>query len=316
VETVRVDLNQPLELVALDPTGRKAVLASRRESGDVDRHLMLNLDECGDVACMLERVTSEPVWSPAGEFTLVLGEPVPSPGALSRPQADGQSKLFLGDAAAGNLNRIGAGSLPFWLDGATFGYVAPAPDGMSNGLLLDTAPTPLPADPATPVLSSSELAVYLGPAAESERLFISSIAAAPDGSDRLAVVASTSTRVGVEQHLLFLVQLNDSRQRVSGIELLYRSDETLRASFSPNGRWLSVNVAQEQVVLLSPEAAEPRTVGRGVDWTGWSADGSWLAQSFGEYLLLEAPDYNYQRILLPSGTGCRAIGRVIEPWHE
>jgi hypothetical protein len=112
---------------------------------------------------------------------------------------------------------------------------------------------------------------------------------------------------------LFKVMLSADLAAVEQIELLRMDSFTARLGYSPDGRFIFIgeygySTPETTWYLLDQETGQTRgpitTQGHNL---AWSPDGQWFVQDIENYLLLNAPDYDYQYFIPHGFDSCSQV---------
>lgn len=278
--------------LALSPDGANAVFFT----GGSTPYALLNLDACQNTGeCTLSSLLGRPLWSPDGQQTILVGSPAGS----------GADVLLFRAAAQGQqVEMVGTGQYPFWLDNDTIAYLEGRAVVAIAGA--DSAPT-------TALLLDEVLALAQVAAPDDWQLQFISVN--PQDADMLLLVLANAGTG--ETHLL-------AYQRESGdvtVRLSWTHREVssmAQAVLSPDGRWLALLsfADQEQgwILQLHDLAQEGNTyrypLGMGMvtsvmlNPSAWSADGQWLALAYDNDARLFALDVAYERRFAPERMTC------------
>lgn len=278
--------------LALSPDGANAVFFT----GGSTPYALLNLDACQNTGeCTLSSLLGRPLWSPDGQQTILLGNPAGS----------GADVLLFRAAAQGQqVEMVGMGQYPFWLDNDTIAYLEARAVVAIAGA--DSAPT-------TALLLDEVLALAQVAAPDDWQLQFISVN--PQDADMLLLVL-VNAGTG-ETHLL-------AYQRESGdvtVRLSWTHREVssmAQAVLSPDGRWLALlsfaDREQGWILQLHDLAQEDNTyrypLGMGMvtsvmlNPSAWSADGQWLALAYDDDARLFALDAAYERRFAPERMAC------------
>ncbi|MCB9008389.1 MAG: hypothetical protein H6656_13640 [Ardenticatenaceae bacterium] len=206
---------------------------------------------------------------------------------------------------------VGQGGVPFWLDGATYGFVQMGDAGW------EVVTAVIPQNQPRFLFSQADLLEHLPVNERDVRttdIVVNQIVANPQKPSELLVQVNQGGTGGASQSSnrisssLLRLTLADDLASVEQIELLRSDSFTGNFGFSPDGRYIIVadyssNGSSIEVYLLDQQtgqATEPFTT---LSYTfPWTPDGNWFIQETKNYLLLHAPAYDYQ-YLIPSSLG-------------
>lgn len=285
-----------------DLTGHYLVLRTLGQRRDA-RYQLLDLANCDQGVCETLSLPGQPLWSPDGRQTLLLGEPpVVTAAAGAEPDPWG-APLYLGDALGQAAVALGTGIEPFWLDDEMYGYLRRTGDDVE---LVTAAAGD---DSPHVILRATDLLPLMSPIPPGN-VTVDTVLANPGDMAQLLVTARNVETKGSEQIAFFLLELTAGGRAVLTITQLFQTDRPASVSgFSPNGRWLVIstwNAAERNndVHLIDLLDHETQTFAASGFRLLWSADSQWLVQPEGEYLLLRAPAYNYKRLLLHDYSNC------------
>ncbi|MCP4362005.1 MAG: hypothetical protein GY796_28675 [Chloroflexi bacterium] len=320
-----------LSLGQTDPDGKNLVVYTNADqTGNDFDGLLVDLEKCrSDVCLMAAPLTANPIWSPDGSMTLLAGESLlDNPlfalpdGRIStfNPEMQPNIDIFLGDVSSPptEWTLVGAGSLPFWVDDHTYGYVHSdfnSTVATFQELVITTAAENDP----QPLVTTADLLTTIPEEERPFRLLMRYAIVHPAQPDLLILVASA--RSGA---YLFLVDL-----QTNTIEYRLQPgfETTHFFGFSPDGRYFIISGQRENnfpgpgdvhiFYLHDIEKNETQTFMAG-DTTffpaypfDWSADGKWLALILNNGTInLIAPAYDYQELVLHEMGQCSSIAWV------
>ena len=288
----------------------------------------VDLTACGDDGCDGFPLPAIPSWSPDGRYALFSDTPGLDISEVWRAHNTllldddaiytsanlhlGMMDALLTDPGAGvqELPAVGQGYAPFWLDGRTFGYVAP--DG--RALLSATVDNPAP----TTLLSAERALETLPGAVNPAQYRIRFALADPQDARRLFVVV----REGQPRGRLATVLAFD--RQTGAVETV--AEAGFRQGFGlglgPNGRFLVIAGANtpepraeaNHLLLVNDLATGAAraflTVSSSNVWQdayAWSRDGRWLAIALDDATLgLFAPEHDYLQLLATPEGACDA----------
>ncbi len=260
----------------------------------------LDLRACSQSGCAVEDLAGFAAWSPDGVHMLLVQE----------------SQLFLGNADGENLELVGTGFNPFWVDEKTYAYArfVHLPDYTT----MEIAARQIGSEKTRVLFNADDLAAAVD-ITERGKLFFKYIAPSP-GDSNLILVAATGIGAYAGEYFIFSVELEDSgsvvmlRERRRGAPSGYPSLLTPTGyppfSFSPDGRWLvfseltgaqkdswlfylhNLQRNETQIVQTTFPAYPAR-----YPFYDWSADGHWLVIVDDGFMRLVAPDYDFQRLV-------------------
>lgn len=295
----------------MDPLGQYLPVWVAEPGNFTSELVLLDLDACRDGDCNWLPVPSIPLWSPDG----------------ARLLAARNGNVWLG-RRGDRPQVIAQGRLPFWLDDDVYGFfsgddlVLARVDGTRRALVAD-------------------LDALLAAAGVGELPAISHVLADPAGSGTLALFGD-----GFANRENFVLLLGRPGERANWIErppqaddvtVLQRTRDTVfgihLSSFSPDGRWLTVQVAGEgwtrgefliydllqRQVVASPRKSRLTFSGyfpaQNYDWT---AGGDWLARWADGHIDLIAPEEGpYRRFVtlppaLAGSRNCPSLAWITE----
>ncbi|MBE2197420.1 MAG: hypothetical protein IAE79_02345 [Anaerolinea sp.] len=277
--------------LALSPDGANAVfLVGGRASTP---YALLNLDACRNTGeCALSSLLGRPIWSPDGQQTILVGSPAGS----------GADVLLFRAAAQGQqVEMVGTGQYPFWLDNDTIAYLEARAVVAIAGA--DSAPT-------TALLLDEVLALAQVAAPDDWQLQFISVN--PQDAGMLLLVLAN---VGIgDAHLLAYHQ--ESGDVTVRLSWAHREVSSMaQAVLSPDGRWLALLSFADQEqgwILQLHDLAQDSTryyqLGTAVFGmirpSAWSADGQWLALAHDGDVRLFALDAAYERRFAPERMMC------------
>jgi len=311
-----------------DPSGEKLVnYAIEPDDGPMMASLV-DLGDC-DGRCAEEPLPAQPTWSPSGRSILYTGYDAGFPTMLlatsdsrytliDSSDSDNDQPLRLAVDGSDELQPVGEGYAPFWLDEATYGYVRHTA-GDEPGLSGNTEVVLASLDePRLQVLISAEELAHLLPEDNRiRRLTIGYVAVHPAQPNTLFIV-------GLEdlEYRAFVFRY-DLTTRVPELraQLLYGLNHSL--SFSPDGRYLVLTgqdrddaTGDDHGALLLHDIAANRTtpfltrlpffLASAV--YDWSPDGRWLALAMDDNLVaLVAPDEGQVEMLPHTAGACTSV---------
>lgn len=278
-----------------DPGGRYlAVVKEGAESSGAYAVSLLDSQSCSAAGCTLQPIGGTPVWSPGGSATILAA-------------AAGADTLYLGGPLGESPRELGVGKEPFWLDDRTFGYLRgrPAPELVLTGL---------DGQGLADLITADWLAAGVDKG-ETPNLTLTHAIARPGDTPLIAVTAADRF---ANRDYLFVY---DPGTRGATLALVLENtlDGLTPVEFSPDGRWLLAMGAgrREPDGLWSRElylyqVADRRLMtllasqARILPIQDWSADGRWLLQLGIGFLLLNAPDADYQHLVDHEFSNCTA----------
>jgi hypothetical protein len=255
---------------------------------------LLDLTACGqnaDSGCELVPLSAPPVWSSDGRASLLLS-----------PERDA---VLLADEQGQLAQRVASGTVPFWLDETTMGWVTA--EAVVTAPLASGSPNP------TPLLPLPRLEALVPVALSHLSLNWQHIAVAPENGRYLFLLASLTPHDPLRgvNGLLFKYDLA-SDELVLLWELPHDAVPYYPLRFSPDGQWLTlksngprlyhyylyhIESGQERVIASSHATAFPNF--------DWSADGRWLLRLDRGFVQLLAPAEGYQTLLLHDFNQCQ-----------
>lgn len=285
----------------MDPQGRYLPAWVAEPGNFTSELVLLDLDGCRDGRCEWLPAPGVPLWSADG----------------ARLLAARSGNIWLGMRGE-RLRMIAQGHSPFWLDATAYGY-------LSGGYLILAH-----VDGDHPYLTL-DLAAFLAEADIGGSAVVNYVLADPGGSGALVLFGDGA---GNRENVVLLLQREGEQAewierppKPADVAVLLRTTDTvfgpLLSAFSPDGRWLSVQVAGEgrtrgdflvydrlrRQVVASPRKSRLTFSGyfpaQNYDWT---AGGDWLARWADGHIDLIAPEYGpYRRFvtLPPSLAGSR-----------
>lgn len=294
--------NGPLSYINMPtPLPQQLVLSAPHPISVSLEYYLLNVNKCHEEACPLDKLTGLPLWSPNGQQTLLMT----------------RQGLYLGDKRGQEQERIGRGSMPFWLDDQTAGYVQALRqnnDGSVLTVAFDLVWVTLPGVEREITRFETVLSNFDPESSLIEPLFdpadlrLNHLVAVPF-SNQLFLVASSH-----ERQFFHLLVYDITQQQ---LRLLSSTNEQPgRLTFSPNGRWIMLTTfpKRDQTELFdrvslilydrqkeqihSFSVSLPLGQDRRSWQADWSADGQWLLLTGNEYIELVQPDLNYGNRLL------------------
>jgi WD40 repeat protein len=272
-----------------DPDGRYLVLASDSHSSRyLSRQFLLDLDNCSSADCQAQLLSGRPVWSPDGTHTLIV--------ALPDTQRDNnvykawQLGIALGDGAAQTKTAVATGYDPEWLDNTHYGYLRLNEDNIPEWVVASVRD-----DAPVVQLAAADLMTAVAGLPHPLHMTDITIAAA----NKVAVLATDDLQRPAMFYLLY-GQLDEAPR-------LLAESASITADFSPDGRWLTLQTADGNVQLYDTDTGQTRPFASPAMKPDWSADSQWLLTGRANYLLLTAPDYEYQQIIYNDIPTCHQI---------
>jgi Tol biopolymer transport system component len=296
-ERFDVEFDFPLAPMTTDDNapGTATLLASSSEStGSI--YQLLDLSSCTAAGCEMTQLRRLPAWSPDGRYTLATL-------AASAPPFH----VLLGNSTATAMREIDEGTLPFWLDETTFGYLTHR-DGRS---VIVTANVDNPQFSQT-LLSASDLLPALIQDKRPETVAIRRIAAAPPDGRWLFIEAITA-----DLHNQYIFAFDRETGEITLRLHLDDQDRFIAFRFSPDGRyWTLTTHARNDLIgtnwaLYLHDIAHNETkklAFRPVPFAeysyDWSADGRWLLKADSGVIQLINPDDDYFKLIFYDGAQC------------
>jgi hypothetical protein len=282
------------------PGGERLLVYAYDFSARQAHFRLLDLTACdhnGESGCELTALTAPPVWSPDGTASLLLSSE--------------RDVVWLADGQGQLAQRLAPGTVPFWLDEETPGWVT-----------ADAVVTaPLPAGTPTPLLPLTRLEALVPAPFSHLTLNWQGIAPAPGNGRYLFLLASLAphdTRRGVNALLFKYDRATDELTLLW--ELPHDVVPYYPLRFSPDGQWLlvksngprlyhfylhHVESGQERIMTSNHLSAFPNF--------DWSADGRWLLRLEQGFVHLSAPAEGYQTLLLHEFNQCQFAAWVRTP---
>ena len=294
-----------------------------------------DLDTClEETGCTSQILPSIPVWSPDGSQAVfgdqpnsqlgllqygqrtILFDPSAATQNLSLYHADRQT-LMEGEPVTevANLNSIGQGRAPFWLDNETVAYI-PREEGRFSRPDQEVVFTPVGEDnPQTLISSDDLLEVYPDPAPVERLFWIHYVTVHPTNPNLLFVAAFGAW----DQQAHIFSYDHSSGEAKHLLNAGYSANHTL--SLSPDGRFLLLtgndvddpDRRRENALLQVYDLANDETfpfVIIGADFPpfpsyDWSADGHWLAMMLDDNLAgLYAPRTGALHLVQTTASSC------------
>ena len=285
----------------MDPRGQYLAVWVAEPGNFTSELVLLDLESCQEGECRWRPAPGIPLWSPSG----------------ARLLAARNGKIWLGRRGE-QMRIIADGRSPFWLDGATYGYLS-GDEIVVAGVEGDRR------------VLRVEVDFLLAEAAIGGALTVNHVVADPAGSGTLVLFGEGSDN---REKVVVLLQRPGGNAgwmerppQAGNVTVIERTADTVfgprTSSFSPDGRWLTVQVAGEDWtrgefliydLLRRQVVARPRKSrltfsgyfpAQNYDWT---ANGRWLARWADGHIDLIAPEYgSYRRFvkLPPSLAGSR-----------
>ncbi len=297
-----------------DPTGRRLViLLSGEKSG------LLHLDRCTAAGCDSMPLPGFPAWSPDGSRVILVDMFGDNGDRYYRSDGEGESTIEIPiDGGTSSLRS------PFWLNNETYGYARNG--GLRAATESETPDTPseivvasIANDRAQVLLTSDDLLAVLPTDDRPERLEIGFFATVHPRHPSLLFISAYGFNPDGETNpvasgYVFIYDLA-ARHGISAI--LTGRNVLWIPQFSPDGRWLAQSAydpagSKLSLVLHHIGRNESKTLeyanvsmaSFGFPVYQWSGDGQWLLFLDDGLLRLIAPDYDYQRTIVPQSPGC------------
>ncbi|MEM7116974.1 MAG: hypothetical protein AAF614_31370, partial [Chloroflexota bacterium] len=292
----RPALQQPLQagLFRVDPLDDDFMLYAFNFSDRETSFNFVDLDQCDEAGCPSQTYASLPAWSPDEQY-------------LIYQQGDGF--LYLRHLASGVEKFVSTGSLPFWLDNETYGFVLPALNEAG-----ERVEHVLVSNLANEVLLYRPLTLFLTavpPQALLTSYTIHDIAPNPqnDAELLLALVPQAEEETGA-----FILAYNrQTRETRRLLTLPYELSPYKPLHFSPDGRWLTVQAfarsdANWELHLYDLVDGQTAVLRSNYVYTlpgyDWSADGNWLLRVDDGFVHLYAPQTGDSRLLVHDQPRC------------
>ncbi len=295
----------------IGPPPRSVLIATYRDDQnpavEAPTYTLVDLAGCNASGCVSKAlsVPELPVWSPDGSQTIVW---------------DGRlATLFHGDAEGQSLAKLADGEHPFWLDNQTYGYVRWS--GTQATAELEIVMAAIGDDEIQVMLRKTDLQAALP---ESDRSGwsidgIGPVSISPTSPDLFLIAAyATHERLQPNWPGRSYVFLFDRRSDVTSLRLQSDLGSWFNfTDFSPDSRWLITSSSdfarfERSFILHNISRRETRTLHSfslpGYPYASpeykWSFGGQWLLVLDDDVLRLIAPDYDYQRTIVPQSPGC------------
>lgn len=259
-------------------------------------YALLDLTACEENGqCALQSLLGEPIWSPDGSQTVLLGNAIGDAG---------DTLLFLGDAQGQNITLIGEGKRPFWANEQQVAYIA------ANHLSVFTATNAS----ETTLFSLDEVVAAAQIEASTNVWQMQYVMQGKSEDDWFLVVKGTSGR----QNANYLLHYDRTNNKATSL-YTWNNQLALEQAFShsPDGRWLllfsfdvttdswflylyDIVAGHETIYNLADLAAVP-DMSRMFDW---SPNGQWLAMTYNGYVRLIALSTLDERWFFPDRMAC------------
>jgi hypothetical protein len=282
----------------VDPNERYFLLTSIDPELQATTFTLLDSADCENDTCQLYPISSWPLWSPSGQ-ALLLTEPT---AVTNLPD---YAPLYLADERGQNRVRLAENARAYaWLDDRTIAYVRLDEEEQ----LIVTRD--IGSNLERVIARNQELRLLLPEPDTPQSLPIATLEASPTNPDLILV--TTTANEQWNQVYSFLLE---RREEEVGMTLVPQELDYFYGRFSPNGRFiLSAHIIPASsspgylLNIYDLETARQRTVAARDLWPDWSADGNWLVLLFDQYLILTAPAYDYNRVIVGDFANC---GNVI-----
>ncbi len=276
-----------------NPDGTQLVLNSFEQETFTSEYNLLDIENCDDESCPLSRIEGLPVWSPDGSRTLWVMSERAAP-------IVGEWPLFLGDGRLQSPKPIGDGNSPFWLDNENYAFLQGGPQDVALVMasVNDNAPQIL--------LTQADLAALV-PDLEETEIRLNDATTDPTAPNLIYITA-----VNRLENIDYLFTLEWQRGE---IELVLETENSpgglLVPRFSPDNHWLvlrtnfsvasSSSQRQQNIYLYNTESQTTLlyTMSGAAFLPGrsWSNNGDWLASLSDGFIMLSAPDANYDHLV-------------------
>ncbi len=279
-------------------------------NGAPGNHFLLDLTDCDAQGCATLPLSGAPTWSPDGRRYLTF---LPERG------------LYLGQPGQERLAPVSDEALPAanmaWLDNDTYAYVS-RPDNTTNSeqIMLQSVPSGPTANVSQrELLQTADLLQFIG-AHDYAFVQFYLLGASPANPDLLIVGFTPQPLVHFERHG-YIVAVN----RQSGeLSLLLTLEHDLANTptpfhFAPDGRWFSfithsTDLLESEVVWYNLGTGRSQTFPISAWYADnsydWSADGNWFVKANGRSLLLAAPAYEYEQVLMTGVSNCTRVAWI------
>ncbi|HEX6385030.1 MAG TPA: hypothetical protein VF177_10200, partial [Anaerolineae bacterium] len=290
-----------------DTSGRYLILATFGDGYRVTGYELLDLATCSNGQCERWALAGQPLWSPDGAQTLLLGEPPIVETDVAAENDPWQAPLYRGDAQGQSAVAVGSGLGPFWLDNNTYGYLR-----RTGGKQVELVTAVAGDDTPHVVLRAADLLPHITSASRLDVIIADRVLANPADPRQLLGIARPAGEEGNNITTVFLLDLAADFHSVDEIIPVLQAVRPAWGHFSPDGRWLVVAVwntnGRDSIFhLIDLESYERQTFSSSGYGLVWSAEGQWLAQVEEDYLLLRAPAYEYKQLILHDFSDCYSV---------
>ena len=273
---------------AFDPNERYFVMNLYDLERQENSIVLLDSASCENDVCETTPISEWPLWSPSGEATLLLDRTdvtsYPPYAPLYLANARGQNQVHLADNVIGYT----------WLDDQTIAYVR-----LDKGEQI-VVTRQLGSNLELVVARDSDFRPHLSDPDQASSLLLFTLEASPIDPHLLLVMAIISGQPDHAYHFLLERQAEDTK-----ITLLPFGTDYFSGRFSPDGRFILsthnltvTNIPSYLLGIYHLETEQQQIVTSREFQPHWSADGNWLVLLFDQYLILTAPAYDYNRVIV------------------
>lgn len=257
------------------PSDLLAFLVPGDDEGEGFSALLVNLDQCSSSPCQATPLPGMPIWSPAGQRTVLIV-----------PQPDGSQKLFLGDENGDIAAEVGIGQSPVWLDEHRFVYIPGPQEDEQDQLLRRLGQEVLLVDvdeellPGGEMLFDAEMVRAAIPAAmRPDNLGLWAIQRAEPGSSWWYVTARGDWEGKRADYVLVYDQAAGETRLVLPLEDYALVEPPMVNATGQQAVTIALtrDGSQVSIELMDADTGEIRRLAELVP-QDWSADGDWLIQ--------------------------------------
>ena len=282
----------------VDPNERYFLLISLNSELQESTFTLFDSADCENDACQLYSISSWPLWSPSGHAMLLSEQRA----VTNLPD---YAPLYLANARGQNRVRLAENVRTYaWLDDQTIAYVRL--DEEEQVIVTRDIGSNL----ELVIARDQDLRLLLPELDTSKPLLIATLEASPINPNLILVTAKANEQR--DQAYSFLLERQAEGARTT---LVPQGSDYFYGRFSPNGRFiLSAHVIPTSsspgylLNIYDLETAQQRSVAARDLWPDWTADGNWLVLLYDQYLILTAPAYDYNRVIIGDFANC---GNVI-----
>jgi hypothetical protein len=300
-----------------DPTGRYLVMVAYIFGEEpMFEYRLIDLERCDRAGCDFWPLPGRPIWSPDGRQALFAVEPGDDVAAVDPVYRAWYFTLYHGDPRAESLVEVGPGNWPAWLDNERYSYSRLRSDEPGGKQEVEVVIARASDHTPQVVLRGADLLNAIPPAERPEQIYPLEAQELATNKNRLLLTAFTSLPSSSSQltdgpFYHFLLDTAPDGARVEKIVSLLHSDTPSYFVSPLDGRWSAIVVPHDDgridstIHLLNLESGQSIALSSSdLRSIAWSADGQWYLQGYERYLLLVAPEYEYQYLIQHDFLSC------------